>query len=461
MNPMAVCVKSRYKNIRGGYKCIQKKCQGRPVFHNQEKGTYIIYDGDQQQWVICDKDNDDEDYRFFEESASDPKSQSPLGVKWTEGTTLEIVIPENLKRADAPGNKYDDKAFPPCAQTLGQFDPKKRPELASAEWVRASNLQPCGEPIALYSSIEPSDILQGSLGDCWLMSACAGIAEFPDYVANNLIVEDHANKEGKYHIRIYDTQKEDWMSIEVDDAMPCKPKQWYENAATPLFCQPAGNEVYILLIEKAYAKYAGNYLALEGGFPSNAWVNMTGCLEQQFWKNNMDRSTWEAKIMNTTFRKKKPRNFTDLYTDRKQDKDRPYQKFWEYLQYCNDSRFLMGCSIRGKPGQEAEHKRADGLVEDHAYSLIQVLQVKGKKAGSVYHLLKIRNPWGSGQNWKGKFNDNDEQAWSLLPDNGAGIRSTENDGVFCIEYESFVQAFSDVYVSPCDMGVTQHKNSLC
>ena len=40
--------------------------------------------------------------------------------------------------------------------------------------------------------------------------------------------------------------------------MPCKNKR-------PLFTKPKGNEMWVLLLEKAFAKLIGTYAALEGG----------------------------------------------------------------------------------------------------------------------------------------------------------------------------------------------------
>ena len=48
-----------------------------------------------------------------------------------------------------------------------------------APWVRAPKLFPEGVTPVLFDDVNPAGILQGILGDCWLLSAIAALAEFP------------------------------------------------------------------------------------------------------------------------------------------------------------------------------------------------------------------------------------------------------------------------------------------
>jgi calpain-15 len=52
----------------------------------------------------------------------------------------------------------------------------------------------------VYRDPKPSDALQGVLGDCWLLSALAVIAEYPDLV-KQLFLDDNFNPARAYQVR--------------------------------------------------------------------------------------------------------------------------------------------------------------------------------------------------------------------------------------------------------------------
>jgi hypothetical protein len=57
----------------------------------------------------------------------------------------------------------------------------------------------------------------------------------------------------------------------VDDYFPC-----FVNGG-PIFSSSQDNELWILILEKAYAKLHGSYLALRGGYAIDGMVDLTGC----------------------------------------------------------------------------------------------------------------------------------------------------------------------------------------
>ena len=68
----------------------------------------------------------------------------------------------------------------------------------------------------------------------------------------------------------------EWQSITVDDYFPCH----VDGGA--IFSTTAENELWIMILEKAYAKLHGSYLALRGGYAFEAFQDLTGCPTSQY-----------------------------------------------------------------------------------------------------------------------------------------------------------------------------------
>ena len=60
------------------------------------------------------------------------------------------------------------------------------------------------------------------------------------------------------------------MEVTLDDYFPC-----LENGG-PIFSRANGNELWVLLVEKACAKLHGNYYTLRGGFANEGMMDLTG-----------------------------------------------------------------------------------------------------------------------------------------------------------------------------------------
>jgi len=59
--------------------------------------------------------------------------------------------------------------------------------------------------------------------------------------------------------------------ISVDDYIPCA-----KDTASPKFSTPKDTEIWVMLLEKAFAKFCGGYANLEGGITIWAIRALTG-----------------------------------------------------------------------------------------------------------------------------------------------------------------------------------------
>ena len=117
------------------------------------------------------------------------------------------------------------------------------------------------KPEVFRKEIEPVDVKEGSLGDSWFLGAVASLAEKPQLL-EKLFVNKIYNEEGIYRVRL--CKNGEWQSVTIDDYFPC----FYNSG--PIFSTTPENELWLLILEKAYAKLHGSYLALRGGYAYEA-----------------------------------------------------------------------------------------------------------------------------------------------------------------------------------------------
>lgn len=84
----------------------------------------------------------------------------------------------------------------------------------------------------------------------------------------------------------------EWTTVILDDYFPCKDCILFLIIIKdgPVFSSGKNYELWIMLIEKAYAKVFGSYQAIDGGDPSQALIDLTGgpCYKI----NNLDNEKW-------------------------------------------------------------------------------------------------------------------------------------------------------------------------
>ena len=72
-------------------------------------------------------------------------------------------------------------------------------------------VEPC-----LFGQTSPNDLHQGSIGDCWLIAAMSGLAEFP-LLVHRLFKQQQLAPDGRYDVRLYDAETEEWQVLTIDD----------------------------------------------------------------------------------------------------------------------------------------------------------------------------------------------------------------------------------------------------
>lgn len=290
--------------------------------------------------------------------------------------------------------RFADKAFPPTSESLiGNPRPKDyNGSFSKYGYARPENVFSDND-FDLFRKIEPSDILQGGLGDCYFLVCLSGLAEYPPLIGR-LFEFDEKNPYGFYPIWLHINGS--WKRYIVDDYLPV-----VKGSNRLAFSRTDENEMWVMLLEKAYAKAYGGFWNIAGGDPVHALRDLTGA--------PYDRIS----------------NFEDP------------NYVWNKLKRANDQEFMMTCFTKNT--QITEEKHETGIVSGHAYTILDVRKYTDAQ-GRSQKLVKIRNPWGKFE-WNGAFSDN-SSLWRREDKHEYIIPG--DDGVFWMRAEDFVQHYQGV-----------------
>lgn len=79
----------------------------------------------------------------------------------------------------------------------------------------------------------------------------------------------------------------EWREVVIDDYFPCF-------MGEPVFSKANGNELWVLIMEKAWAKLHGSYQRIEAGNAANVMHDLTGAPSETI--EIMDETLWERLV---------------------------------------------------------------------------------------------------------------------------------------------------------------------
>jgi len=343
------------------------------------------------------------------------------------------------------GGKFVDTSFP-CDDKALFFSKTSREQTAAEQfkrshhrigWKRVSDICPGGK---LFNNIHPNDIMQGELGNCWLLAGLAALAEFPVAIMN-LFEQKEASQDGKYTCRIYNAPMKKWEAVVVDDFIPVDPA-----TSNPIFSKPRDNEMWVLILEKAIAKWMGSYIMTEGAYCMLPYLLLTDVGQCKAFT----KTPGGYQIQLSTIQSPHDRSTISLRNGGTSTSD----LIWEELKQADQQNYAMGAWTFRKVdatghGASGEAIGGDGIVSGHAYSLIVVTTFTAD--GHRFDLVQLRNPWGRHE-WNGAFSDH-WKGWRQFPElkEKLQIGSAQMDGMFWMPRKDFFDCFTDVGISPKNM----------
>eukprot|EP01125_Pyxidicula_operculata_P018703 TRINITY_DN666_c0_g1_i1.p1 TRINITY_DN666_c0_g1~~TRINITY_DN666_c0_g1_i1.p1 ORF type:complete len:735 (+),score=183.88 TRINITY_DN666_c0_g1_i1:24-2228(+) len=301
-------------------------------------------------------------------------------------TPAQQIIFEAQQR----GGLWEDNDFPATVKSLGK-------SFAGVQWKRPREF--CSYPQLFVGGTDEGDVIQGALGDCWFLGALAVVATRIDLIKE--IVVSSNPQFGFYQFRFF--KSGEWREVTIDDRIPCVQK---DGKWRPAFAQCKDiNELWVPLIEKAFAKLHGSYFKLEAGFTDEGFVDLTGGCQEVI-----------------------------LVKDHNSGKFNSRGGLWGVISRCLHEGWLLGTSCNG--GREEDD--GSGILTGHAYSILEA-----RELGPNLRLLKIRNPWGK-KEWTGRWSDKSRE-WT--PELKYMLNHKDaNDGTFWMQYEDYIKHYTHIQV---------------
>eukprot|EP00760_Papus_ankaliazontas_P013868 PhM_4_TR15912/c0_g1_i2/m.77261 len=283
----------------------------------------------------------------------------------------------------------DMTQFPPGPASNGT-------EHNAAQWMRARDL--ATQPRLIGKQVEPSDVRQGSLGDCWFCSALSVIATRPSLVTSIIYPTTYEPDIGIHCVKFFSGN--DVFGIIIDDSLPCNA------GGGPVFARSTeSNELWVSFLEKAFAKALGSYVNMNGTFGMSVPLRVFtgGRPEAIFFSKNS-----------------------------------PDQIFGKIKAGMDKSAIAATCTP-----DAAESMNSNGIVSGHAYGLLNAKEVGG------FRLVQLRNTWAR-QEWSGDWCDA-SPLWEKHPEVAKACKVTpgksSDDGWFWMSLEDYVKEFE--YASVC------------
>lgn len=247
-----------FKFLSSTSKRVQSFSPRRTFFYKKSEETFAdrpVYDGWRSRyktgWHICY----DADLKIWKQTTQVGKAGSPPGrsvptnayaphlTPWysDERTIQRCVIPHQVDAeiAEADGRLVTlggaKTSYVPVKEEVpdGWIDPDFPHETSTIyirrfagsyrnyttiKWMRIPAIT--ATPV-LFDDLSPADVCQKGVGDCWLITALAGVAEFPSFFKDHVFVTQNVPSEsGKIELKLFDCKLQEFQVLRSFVAMP-------------------------------------------------------------------------------------------------------------------------------------------------------------------------------------------------------------------------------------------------
>lgn len=231
------------------------------------------------------------------------------------------------------------------------------------------------EPVLFIDGPSADDVQQGALGDCWLLASLAAVAHTQPQAIRDMI---QPNGDGTYTVTFYRDARGRFLffntggnteTVRVNVSLPINRETGTLAYGQLGQVREGQAEIWVALVEKAYAQARGSYGAIEGDWPGRGMTAVTG---------------WQSDSIGLARANR--------------------QEVIRRMREARDAGWPMVASTPATPADREGMIRLN-VVANHAYTVIGV-----RDDGSVM----LRNPWGF--NHPGTRRPTDPPTWISYDD---------------------------------------------
>ena len=268
--------------------------------------------------------------------------------------------------------QFTDDLFPPNEISLlgnnkeenssQEIEIKNNKILSSEiEWHRSKKI--LIEPHLFEGEINVKNISTGIIINSYFLSAIDALCKYP-YLISKIFITKEYNKDNCFFELLLFIDGE-FQIVYLDDYFPC-----IKGTSIPYFTKPTTFELWIMLLEKVWAKVNGGYGNILVGNSSEVFRFLTGFCSEQI-NNNLINNL----------------NYSNL------------------LKNCFESKEIICFSTKNNDDVEKM-----GLIKDHNYVLVNIIEIKDNNNENII-LYKLKNPIFCDKNWNGDWS-NQSDNWS-------------------------------------------------
>ena len=253
-------------------------------------------------------------------------------------------------------------------------------------WCRVEEIYDSTNYSIFHEGIAVEDIVQGKICDCYFLSVLGSLCKFPELV-DKLFYFKEKTKEHLYGIYFYINGNK--KLVLIDDFLPCVGRNFKQFAMS----KSEENEIWVALIEKAWAKVNGNYIRIGcGGSPNEVFDVLTEAYSEEVTLKNVSKDV-----------------------------------LWNKLIDGEKKGFVMTAGTTG-----SEDVEEVGLTAGHAFTVLGIHEIKGER------VIRLRNPWGEGE-FNGDWSDYSSKWTEELKEKYKYYE--KEDGDFFMGYDDFLKYF--------------------